>query len=186
MWTDWFIPVIRVRANAIVAKGDKSCRADKLFTEKRLKMLRKPRVVYGQRAYLTGMRLENGDFLILMSREYVRNMVQVYAKRWQVETLFGAFKSRGFNLEKCRVNHHHRIRTLLFLLAIIMGGRKTRSGALLGAAIIVMLPKLLDDLELFRIVSVVLASAPEAARPSVSWPSMPTVVATKKASAVAA
>ena len=47
--------------------------------------------------------------------------------------------------------------TVLFLLAIIMGGRKTRSGALLGAAIIVMLPKLLDDIELFRYVSVALA-----------------------------
>jgi len=48
--------------------------------------------------------------------------------------------------------------TVLFLLAVIMGGRKTRSGALLGAAIIVILPKLLDDLELFRIVSTVLAT----------------------------
>jgi branched-chain amino acid transport system permease protein len=47
--------------------------------------------------------------------------------------------------------------TVLLLLAIIMGGRKTRSGALLGAAIIVILPKLLDDLELFRYVSVTLA-----------------------------
>ena len=47
--------------------------------------------------------------------------------------------------------------TVLFLLAIIMGGRKTRSGALLGAAIIVMLPKLLDDIEMFRWVSVTLA-----------------------------
>jgi ABC-type branched-subunit amino acid transport system ATPase component/ABC-type branched-subunit amino acid transport system permease subunit len=47
--------------------------------------------------------------------------------------------------------------TVLFLLAIIMGGRKTRSGALLGAAIIVMLPKLLDDIEMFRYVSVALA-----------------------------
>jgi branched-chain amino acid transport system permease protein len=47
--------------------------------------------------------------------------------------------------------------TVLFLLAIIMGGRKTRTGALLGAAIIVMLPKLLDDLEVFRIGAVVLA-----------------------------
>jgi ABC-type branched-subunit amino acid transport system ATPase component/ABC-type branched-subunit amino acid transport system permease subunit len=47
--------------------------------------------------------------------------------------------------------------TVLFLLAIIMGGRKTRSGALLGAAIIVMLPKLLDDVEMFRYVSVALA-----------------------------
>ena len=48
--------------------------------------------------------------------------------------------------------------TVLFLLAVIMGGRKTRSGALLGAAIIVILPKLLDDLELFRIVSTALAT----------------------------
>ncbi|MDB5957569.1 ATP-binding cassette domain-containing protein [Ramlibacter sp.] len=47
--------------------------------------------------------------------------------------------------------------TVLFLLAIIMGGRKTRSGALLGAAIIVLLPKLLDDIEMFRWVSVSLA-----------------------------
>ena len=47
--------------------------------------------------------------------------------------------------------------TVLFLLAVIMGGRKTRSGALLGAAIIVILPKLLDDLEMFRIVALALA-----------------------------
>ena len=47
--------------------------------------------------------------------------------------------------------------TVLFLLAVIMGGRKTRAGALLGAAIIVILPKLLDDLELFRIVASALA-----------------------------
>ena len=54
-------------------------------------------------------------------------------------------------------NTYNFEQTVLFLLAIIMGGRKTRTGAILGAAIIVMLPKLLDDLELFRIVSVVLA-----------------------------
>ncbi|MFM2051185.1 MAG: hypothetical protein RL682_1676 [Pseudomonadota bacterium] len=47
--------------------------------------------------------------------------------------------------------------TVLFLLAVIMGGRKTRSGALLGAAIIVILPKLLDDLEMFRTVASTLA-----------------------------
>jgi branched-chain amino acid transport system permease protein len=47
--------------------------------------------------------------------------------------------------------------TVLFLLAVIMGGRKTRVGAMLGATIIVLLPKLLDDLELFRYVSVGLA-----------------------------
>ncbi|HEV7814966.1 MAG TPA: branched-chain amino acid ABC transporter ATP-binding protein/permease [Janthinobacterium sp.] len=40
--------------------------------------------------------------------------------------------------------------TILFLLAVIMGGRKTRSGSLIGALIVVMLPSLLSDIELFR------------------------------------
>ena len=49
--------------------------------------------------------------------------------------------------------------TVLFLLAVIMGGRKSRIGSLLGAAIIVLLPKMLDDLELFRAGAVLLAVA---------------------------
>ena len=47
--------------------------------------------------------------------------------------------------------------TVLFLLAVIMGGRKSRIGTILGASIIVLLPKLLDDVELFRYVAVALA-----------------------------
>ena len=46
---------------------------------------------------------------------------------------------------------------VLFLLAIIMGGRKSRLGAVIGAAIIVLLPKLLDDIQLFRIVASIIA-----------------------------
>ena len=48
--------------------------------------------------------------------------------------------------------------SVLFLLAVIMGGRKSRIGALLGSFIIVMLPKLLDDIVLFRMVAVALAA----------------------------
>ena len=47
--------------------------------------------------------------------------------------------------------------TVLFLLAVIMGGRKSRIGSMVGATIIVLLPKLLDDIEMFRYVSVGLA-----------------------------
>jgi ABC-type branched-subunit amino acid transport system ATPase component/ABC-type branched-subunit amino acid transport system permease subunit len=49
--------------------------------------------------------------------------------------------------------------TVMFLLAVIMGGRKTRSGAMLGAAIVVLLPKLLDDIEMFRWFAVLMALA---------------------------
>ncbi|HEY4081241.1 MAG TPA: branched-chain amino acid ABC transporter ATP-binding protein/permease [Burkholderiaceae bacterium] len=47
--------------------------------------------------------------------------------------------------------------TVLFLLAIIMGGRKSRAGALIGATILVMLPNLLDDIGQFRVVATALA-----------------------------
>jgi branched-chain amino acid transport system permease protein len=44
-----------------------------------------------------------------------------------------------------------------FLLAVTLGGRKTRSGPVLGAAIVVILPNLLSDLDLFRRIAVGLA-----------------------------
>ena len=54
-------------------------------------------------------------------------------------------------------NTYNNELAVLFLLAVIMGGRKSRLGALLGAAIIVLLPKLLDDINLFRIVATTIA-----------------------------
>jgi len=54
-------------------------------------------------------------------------------------------------------NTYNNELTVMFLLAVIMGGRKTRIGSILGATIIVLLPKLLDDLEMFRMVASVLA-----------------------------
>lgn len=47
--------------------------------------------------------------------------------------------------------------TIMFLLALIMGGRKTRSGPILGAIIIVMLPNVLSDIDLFRKIAMVMA-----------------------------
>ena len=47
--------------------------------------------------------------------------------------------------------------TILFLLAVIMGGRKTRVGAIIGAIIVVMLPSLLSDIALFRKIAVAAA-----------------------------
>ncbi len=48
--------------------------------------------------------------------------------------------------------------TVLFLLALIMGGRKTRLGPVLGASIVVLLPNMLDDIHLFRIMSYVIST----------------------------
>ncbi|MCJ2043458.1 branched-chain amino acid ABC transporter ATP-binding protein/permease [Methylobacterium sp. J-078] len=49
--------------------------------------------------------------------------------------------------------------TVLFLLAVTMGGRKSRAGPLIGSAIIVMMPNILADIELVRIMAGAIALA---------------------------
>ena len=43
--------------------------------------------------------------------------------------------------------------SIQFLLAVTMGGRKSRLGPILGAAIVVFLPNLLSDINLFRVIA---------------------------------
>ncbi len=47
--------------------------------------------------------------------------------------------------------------SIQFLLAVTMGGRKSRLGPILGAAIVVFLPNLLADIELFRRIAALIA-----------------------------
>jgi len=47
--------------------------------------------------------------------------------------------------------------SIQFLLAVTMGGRKSRLGPILGAAIVVFLPSLLGDIVLFRVIAGVIA-----------------------------
>ena len=47
--------------------------------------------------------------------------------------------------------------TISFLLAVTMGGRKSRIGPIVGAIIIVSLPALLSDIELFRMIAAIIA-----------------------------
>ncbi|HEY4957801.1 MAG TPA: ATP-binding cassette domain-containing protein, partial [Caldimonas sp.] len=84
-----------------------------------------------------------------------RYKVYAFVIRAGLAGLAGALYS--FSEQYISPNTYNFELTVLFLLAVIMGGRKTRTGAMLGATIIVLLPKLLDDLELFRYVAVALA-----------------------------
>lgn len=119
------IPLIRIRANALVSHQGKQQRVATLFDSPHWRVLRQSRQLYKTQLYLSGMRLSDGDYLIVYSDRYVFQSQRLYGLRCgsppgQIETLFGAFKSRGFDLEKCRVNHHHRIRRLMFVLSMAL------------------------------------------------------------------
>ena len=57
------------------------------------------RQLWGLELYLSGGRLKHGEWLILVSATYCDDPAQEYQKRWGLETLCGALKTRGFQLE---------------------------------------------------------------------------------------
>ena len=82
------------------------------------------RVLYGKRdimgceVYLEGMRLFNGELLIIATNEFPGKAIQQYAIRWEIESLFSCFKGRGFNFEETHIIDYERIKKLIVLLAI--------------------------------------------------------------------
>ena len=127
---DWFawlkaqeIPFhIRIKKNVIAYSATgKAMPVHKLFQflkagEKRL--ILETKMVTGVEVYLTGLRLENGELLIIASAQFCAQAVENYAKRWEIETLFGNLKSRGFNLEDTRVTDRVRMKRLLTVVVI--------------------------------------------------------------------
>jgi hypothetical protein len=68
--------------------------------------------------YLSGLRLSDGQLLIVANSSFKQNAIEVYGLRWEIETLFGCLKGRGFNLEDTRVVGYLRIKKLLVLPVI--------------------------------------------------------------------
>ncbi|PIF00162.1 MAG: hypothetical protein CR994_06765 [Maribacter sp.] len=57
-------------------------------------------LINGQYCHLSGCRLQNGDFLIIVSFNRPQEARDDYAQRWQIEMCFKAMKSGGFDIEK--------------------------------------------------------------------------------------
>lgn len=64
------------------------------------------------------LRLKTGELLTVASRSRPSWALAIYRKRWKIETLFAALKTRGFNLEATHMAAAEKISTLMALLAI--------------------------------------------------------------------
>jgi len=72
----------------------------------------------GVDVYLSALRLQDGDLLIVAAGNASDHAIENYARRWQIETLFSCLKSRGFNFEDTHVTDRRRIKRLLVLAVI--------------------------------------------------------------------
>lgn len=84
----------------------------------RMLVLPEPRRMWGLDLYLSGCYLGAGEYLILVAPDYTPTPHQDYSRRWGIESLFGALKSRGFNLEDTRLQDPERLSKLVALLAL--------------------------------------------------------------------
>jgi hypothetical protein len=64
------------------------------------------------------MRLDTGELLALASRTSPKRALARYRKRWKIESLFGALKTRGFNLEATHMADPAKLSTLIALLTL--------------------------------------------------------------------
>jgi transposase len=78
------------------------------------------RKVFGLMLYVTGVRLSNGEYLIIISSDpaSVDQILDDYKKRWEIETLFKALKSQGFDFESTHMVDRKKIDKLMAFLAI--------------------------------------------------------------------
>jgi hypothetical protein len=81
-------------------------------------VLRRPCQMWDAAYYLSGCRLPSGEYLILVAPTYEPQALAQYARRWGIETLFAALKTRGFHLEDTHVTKEDRLQKLFALLTL--------------------------------------------------------------------
>ena len=113
---------MRLHKNTLVRNGrGQAVQAWRLFCRTRINsplVIHEVRRMWEMELYLSGCRLKNGEYLILVSAEFCEQPAERYSERWGIESLFGALKSRGFNLEDTHLKDAERLSRLLALLAM--------------------------------------------------------------------
>jgi len=78
------------------------------------------RKILGQMLFVSGARLINGEYLIIITGDPAscEEVFEDYKKRWEIETLFKALKTQGFDFESTHLTEPEKIDKLIAFLAI--------------------------------------------------------------------
>ena len=67
---------------------------------------------------VTALRNKCGELVVVIHSASIKNPLEIYKKRWEIETMFKAFKSSGFNMEATHITDPDRLNTLFSVMAI--------------------------------------------------------------------
>lgn len=118
---------IRIRENFIMnnPRTGQKVKVSWLFSGIKLneiKVLRKIYYINNQLCYLSASKIKNKDGVpelqVLISFNCPENAAESYKDRWQIETMFKAFKTSGFNIEQTHLSDLKRIEKLFAMVII--------------------------------------------------------------------
>ncbi len=120
---------IRIKENAVVSTKTKK-KARDWFSNLNLneaKWLPKAQTIYGCKVYVCGLRKLNErakspkkeeEYVILISLTLDYQALEKYKVRWEIETMFKAFKTHGFNVEDTNLQEIDRVKKLIALVSL--------------------------------------------------------------------
>jgi len=111
---------LRIKKSDRISDGKKQLRASIVFAHLKpgqTQILSGRRWVWGRLVYVSALRLDDGELLIIITSDPTISAVPDYAQRWGIETLFGIFKTRGFCLESTHFTDVQRLSQLIALMS---------------------------------------------------------------------
>jgi len=114
---------IRIRENELLGDGEHQLSTRIVFSHLKIgqsQISRQKKLLWGHWVYVGALRLEDNSLLTVIAPSYTNQLIHDYGQRWGIETLFGIFKSRGFNLEDTHLTDSERLSRLLALLTIAL------------------------------------------------------------------
>jgi len=113
---------LRIKANTLITdKRGRRIHASKMLQTMKIgerAEFQRKRKLWKQSVFVAVCRKADGDQVIVVSSERSGQILLEYTRRWEIETLFGCLKTRGFRLEDTHLTCGERISGLLSLLTL--------------------------------------------------------------------
>jgi hypothetical protein len=115
--------VARCKSSTVVSDGAKEITLAELYHDLHLKQSKTViattiRRAFGNRLYISARKNLKDEFVFIVSNIQLDDPFTIYKKRWNIELMFGKFKSLGFNLEATHITKHSRLSALMLIIGI--------------------------------------------------------------------
>ena len=115
--------ILRTKNSIQASDGNKKVSLAKLYNklhsqQHNYKIERIIRRIFGSRLYISARINDKNEFMFLVSNQYHADPFALYARRWNIETMFGNFKTKSFDLESTHITSYQRLSNLFMLMAI--------------------------------------------------------------------